>query len=123
VGRVRSGDGPQGLQRAFAAAGARTVVMSLWQVDDAATRDLMVGYYQSLRRGQSRAVALRQAALTVAKGGVAVGKPLTAAGQRGAEALGAPVEQAQRRLRHPYYWASFQSVGDWRPLALGPAVR
>ncbi len=123
VGRLRSGDGPQGLQRAFAAAGARTVVMSLWQVDDAATRDLMVAYYQGLRRGQGRAAALRQAALTVAKGAKVLGKPAAAAGQRGAEALGAPVAEAQRRLRHPYYWASFQSVGDWRPLVLAPAPR
>lgn len=123
VGRVRSGDGPQGLQRAFAAAGARTVVMSLWQVDDAATRDLMVGYYQGLRRGQGRAAALQQAALSVAKGGRAPAKATAAAGQRGAEALGGPVAEAKRRLRHPYYWASFQSVGDWRPLALAAKGR
>lgn len=117
LGQTRSGDGVQGLQRAFAAAGARTVVMSLWKVDDAATEALMVAYYQQLRSGAARGTALQSAQLAVAQ--PQAGPSGTGPG-RSAEALGtdgaAPAESAPRRLRHPFYWASFQAVGDWRPL-------
>jgi CHAT domain-containing protein len=63
VGRVNSGDGLQGMQRALLWAGARALVMSLWKVDDDATRDLMVGFYEGLKRKRPGADALRDAQL------------------------------------------------------------
>jgi CHAT domain-containing protein len=88
VGKVTNGDGVYGLRRALVIAGAQTLVMSLWQVDDEATKDLMVGYYARLARGKSRSAALRDTQLQLAHG----------------------------KYKHPYYWASFLPAGDDSPL-------
>jgi CHAT domain-containing protein/Tfp pilus assembly protein PilF len=89
VGEVRAGDGVYGLRRALVLAGAESQVMSLWQVSDAATRDLMVAYYKRLRSGAGRADALRDVQLEMLRG---------------------------TPRSHPFYWASFIQSGDWRPL-------
>ena len=46
VGEVRAGEGVFGLRRAFQVAGARTVIMSLWPVEDQATRQWMTALYR-----------------------------------------------------------------------------
>jgi CHAT domain-containing protein/tetratricopeptide (TPR) repeat protein len=89
VGKVTNGDGVYGLRRALVIAGAESLVMSLWQVDDAATRDLMAGYYGRLAAGKPRSSALRDVQLEIQ------GKP---------------------KYGHPYYWASFLPAGDDTPL-------
>ncbi len=63
--------------------------MSLWQVSDTATTDLMIAYYQRLRAGEGRAEALRNVQRSFVQGGAS--------------------------RRHPFYWASFIQSGDWRP--------
>jgi len=65
LGIIRSGEGVLGLRRAFAVAGAQTLVMSLWGVGDEATAALMDDFYRIHRRrkGASPAVALRAAQL------------------------------------------------------------
>ncbi len=90
VGKVTEGDGVHGLRRALVIAGAESLVMSLWQVDDRATRELMAGFYRRLEQGEGRAEALRQVQLQM---------------------LRSP------RTSHPYYWASFVPTGSWAPLA------
>lgn len=89
LGEIRTGEGVYGLRRALRLAGAESVVTTLWKVDDAATRDLMVEYYDRLRMGQGRAEALRSTQLKMLK---------------------------SSRWQHPYYWASFIESGDWRIL-------
>lgn len=55
LGEVSSGEGIYGLQRAFFVGGAKTVIMSLWKVDDAATKDLMTAFYKEyLKKGDKR---------------------------------------------------------------------
>ncbi len=48
------GDGVFGLQRGFKKAGARTIMMSLREVDDEATRDMMIQFYNAYAQGQSK---------------------------------------------------------------------
>src|SRR5205085_8347006 len=55
------GDEQLGLGRAFLAAGAETLVMSLWPVEDRATGELMELFYRALLRGESKVEALRTA--------------------------------------------------------------
>jgi CHAT domain-containing protein/tetratricopeptide (TPR) repeat protein len=92
LGEIRSGEGVFGLRRAFQIAGARTVIMSLWPVDDAATRVWMRALYEGrLIRKLDTADAVRQASLSVLK-------------QR----------RAAGQSTHPFYWAAFVAAGDWR---------
>jgi CHAT domain-containing protein/Tfp pilus assembly protein PilF len=89
IGEVHTGEGVYGLRRAFAQAGAETLVMSLWPVSDYVTRELMIGYYKRLKEGAGRAEALRQVQLEMLK---------------------------RKDRRHPFYWASFISSGEWANL-------
>ena len=75
-----------GLARAFQLAGARSVLMSQWEVDDQATADLMLSMHRHLATGSDLAEALRLAQDELARGG----RP------------------------HPFEWAAFQLSGDWR---------
>lgn len=89
VGEVRNGDGVYGLRRALVIAGAESQVMSLWKVDDEATRDLMIDYYEKLVDEEGRSAALRDV-------------------QR---AMASSSDRA-----HPYYWAAFIASGRWDPM-------
>jgi CHAT domain-containing protein len=67
IGKLMEGDEIAGLTRTFLSAGARTVVSSLWTVDDASTALLMQEFYRQLGKGFSPAAALRFGALAVRK--------------------------------------------------------
>ena len=56
-----SGEGVFGLQRGFKLAGARSLLMSLWKVDDEATKVLMTEFYRSFLDGKSKTESLRSA--------------------------------------------------------------
>jgi CHAT domain-containing protein/Tfp pilus assembly protein PilF len=109
LGDVKNGDGVYGLRRALVLAGSESQVMSLWQVSDAATRDLMKSYYMRLQGGEGRTEALRQVQLEMLKGAARV--------QDGAQErtlLGSAGGKAQTvNYTHPYYWASFIQSGAW----------
>jgi CHAT domain-containing protein len=107
LGESAGGEGLLGLQRAFQVAGARSVVAGLWQVDDKATRDLMIRFYENLwNKKLPKLEALRQAQLWMLKEGAKRGSVLAGAqGER-------PAEEAGRLP--PYYWAAFVLSGDWR---------
>lgn len=61
LGRIENGEGVFGLQRSFMQAGAGHVLISLWKVDDEATRDLMIKFYQYLAKGSSFSDSLKKA--------------------------------------------------------------
>lgn len=87
LGRLLEGEGVMGLSRAFLYAGAQSMVVSLWNVNDAATAELMRRFYSHLKGGVARDEALRRAKLGLMKG-------------------------PNRLWRHPYFWAPFVYSGD-----------
>jgi CHAT domain-containing protein/tetratricopeptide (TPR) repeat protein len=110
---VAGGEGLLGLQRAFAVAGARAVVASLWSVDDKATQALMAEFYRvawAEKAVVSKAEALRRAQLALMWGTVVEGK------FRGIgkvpEKLPSGTKEETRLP--PLYWAAFVLSGDWR---------
>lgn len=88
LGEDVAGEGLVGLTRAFMYAGSRSVVASLWKVDDAATAELMRHFYEALLKdGLPPAAALRSAKETMRR---------------------------QKRWQQPYYWAGFFIQGEYR---------
>jgi tetratricopeptide (TPR) repeat protein len=115
LGEQAGGEGLLGLQRSFQVAGARSAVAGLWQVDDAATRQLMVLFYDNLwRKKLPKLEALRQAQLWMLKDGDTWMRKEGI--NRGMIDVKVPKERLAKedgRLP-PYYWAAFALSGDWR---------
>lgn len=91
-GSKNSGEGIVGLSWALFAAGAPAQIVSQWSVDDKATAILMQNFYRGLKKGQTKGGALRNASLSLLK---------SATGR-------------DAKWKHPYYWAPFILLGDWR---------
>jgi CHAT domain-containing protein len=106
VGEVRNGAGVYGLRRALVLAGSESQVMSLWQVNDAATRDLMVMYYRRLQSGTGRTEALRLVQLEMLK------SREPRAGRQDRGLISVATEGVTDRS-HPFYWAAFIQSGEW----------
>jgi CHAT domain-containing protein len=89
LGKEISGEGLVGLTQGFMYAGAPQVVASLWNVDDAATAELMAAFYRAMeKQGKPPAAALRQAQTEIRR---------------------------QERWKNPYYWAGFVIQGQGSP--------
>ncbi len=120
LGKEAAGEGMLGLQRAFAVAGCRSVVSSLWSVHDAATAVLMERFYHHLwEKKLSKIEALRQAQLDVLRHPEWVeanvkgmrGTP----GLRGVGKAAEVVISGRREKRSPVaWWGAWQLSGDWR---------
>jgi CHAT domain-containing protein len=87
IGELQGGEGIISLARAFAYAGAKSIVTSLWSVSDAKTKDLMIDFYKNLRKGMLKDEALRQAKLDFLK-------------------------RNRGQVAHPFYWAGFVGIGN-----------
>jgi len=91
LGKITSGEGVLGLRRAFQVAGVRTVIMSLWSVDDRAAAQWMEALYRArLQEGLDTADAVQRASVTIIRD-----------------------RRARGLSTHPFYWASFVAAGDW----------
>ena len=88
LGKVSWGDEIWGFTRSFLSAGAPALLVSLWSVADESTERLMTRFYQHLG-GQldARKFALRLAQLDVMR---------------------------EPKFSHPFFWAPFDLVGNWR---------
>jgi len=95
TGKLRRGEGIVSLARAFSFAGAKSLVTTLWKVDDTATKDLMTGFYRHLRDGVPKDTALRQAKF---------------------DYWGNNREMNGGAKLHPFFWAGFVAIGDMQPL-------
>jgi CHAT domain-containing protein len=84
VSALAPGDEWIGLARSFFAAGAPSILVSQWTVDDTATAGLMTEFYSQLRDGAGPAAALRYAQC-----------------------------QLMKEKPHPYFWAPFVLLGRW----------
>jgi len=104
LGEVADGEGLLGLQRAFQVAGARTVVASLWQVEDDATQRLMARYYENLWQEQRSPLdALRQAQLALLR---------EESEASPARAVGEPERAGGTPAANPRRWAAWVLSGD-----------
>ena len=81
------GDELIGLTRAFLYAGAPSLIVSLWPVYSPSTQELMTEFYTWLKKGEDKATALQQAQKAIMK---------------------------KEKYSHPYFWAPFVLVGDWK---------
>jgi CHAT domain-containing protein len=88
LGKEIKGEGLVGMTRGFMYAGAARVVVSLWNVNDKATAELMTKFYEKMLKGGARpAAALRAAQVEM---------------------------WMQKQWQSPYYWAAFTLQGEWR---------
>jgi len=78
----------ESFQRAFTFAGVPATVASLWEVPDVATQEIMVNFYQNLKAGQDKSLALKNAKLSYKS------------------------NHANTKLEAPYYWAGFVVYGE-----------
>jgi CHAT domain-containing protein len=90
LGDVQNGQGVQGLRRAFTCAGAQSILMSLFDVPDAETRELMRMFYEGFRVNSNEVKSINDAQRTMMNG-------------RRGKFGGA----------HPYFWASFMICGNY----------
>ena len=91
LGKLQAGEGVLGMRRAFQIAGVRTLIMSLWRVEDEAAREWMRELYGGRLSGLSTAESVRQASLRIL--------------------------DARRKAgdsTHPFSWGAFVTTGDWR---------
>jgi len=87
LSKIQGGDDLVGLSRGFIYAGTPSILATLWKVDDASTSKLMEIFYRNWKSGMSKAEALRTA------------------------------QEAMRGMKgyeHPFYWAPFIMIGDWK---------
>ena len=84
-GRILKGEGVVGIARAFLAAGARSVLVALWAIDDEATMEFMKRFYQHLKEGKTASAAVHQSMKSL---------------------------RESEEFSEMWYWAPFQLIGD-----------
>lgn len=84
-GKTLPGEGVQGMAGAFLAAGVKSVVATLWPVDDRVTRELVRQFYRGIERGETAGEALAKAQRSI---------------------------RSARATSAPFYWAGFVLVGE-----------
>lgn len=97
TGKLQEGEGVLSLARGFSYAGCPSIAMSLWQIDDQATAQVIGDFFASLAKSESKDQAL-------------------------CDAKKAYLAQADPARAHPYYWAGMTLIGDRSPIAMTQSV-
>ncbi len=90
-GTMYAGEGVLSFARSFLLSGSKSVLMSLWEVDDKSGAELMKSFYKNIKAGMNKSKALRKARLNY-------------------------LEQADMQHSLPYYWVNLVIYGDEKPL-------
>ena len=93
-GELVKGEGVMNMARGFINAGCSSTLMSMWSVDDCATSDIMLRFYEGLKKGLKKDEALRAAKLSY-------------------------LQSVSKTKMHPYYWAAFVPFGDMAVMDIG----
>ncbi len=93
IGDFQQGEGILSLARGFSYAGAKSIVTTLWSIDDKSSLDIMVNFYGNLEDGKRKDYALREAKLDFIKD--------------------------NNRRAHPIYWAAYVPIGNMKSIAIG----
>jgi CHAT domain-containing protein len=130
LGKQAGGEGFLGFAQPLLAKGARSLVLSLWKVDDRATALLMARFYQNLlgkrpglEKPMGKAEALDEAkrwlrGLSAAEAGAAEAldrgplRPLATTADAPGLPSPRPPSSGALPYEHPYYWAAFVLIGD-----------
>ncbi|HRV85909.1 MAG TPA: CHAT domain-containing protein [Saprospiraceae bacterium] len=91
VGAYAEGEGVLSISRPFALAGAKSVVASMWKVEDRSNKEINISFYKYLRQGLSKDQALRDAKMDFLK-------------------------KSQGKASNPFFWAGMIALGDMRPI-------
>ena len=97
IGELLKGEGIISLARGFSFAGAKSIVTTLWSVNDRATSELMQSFYHYLKDGKPKDESLRQAKLDY-------------------------LNKHPNDEAHPFYWAAFVPVGDMAPVPFSNSI-
>ena len=96
IGELQQGEGIISLARGFSYAGAKSVITTLWSVDDQKTMNIMKQFYSFIKDGAPKDQALRQAKLNFL--------------------------EDYGNLAHPFFWAPFVPIGDMSPMKFTPMI-
>lgn len=94
IGELQEGEGIISLARGFSYAGAKSIITSLWSVNDQSTYDLMESFYEYIKAGESKDAAIRQAKLDY-------------------------LSSSDNYNAHPFNWGAFICIGDTSPIHFG----
>jgi len=97
IGDFQQGEGILSLARGFSYAGAKSIVTTLWSIDDKSSLEIMVDFYENLEDGNRKDFALRRAKIDF-------------------------IEDNSRRA-HPIYWAAYTPIGNMEAIAIGRESR
>jgi len=94
TGKLQPGESALSLTRGFFHSGAKSVVSSLWNTNEKSSNEIIVGFYDYLKQGDNKAVALRKSKLDF-------------------------IRSHQGSEKSPYYWGALIVTGDAGTINLG----
>lgn len=95
IGELKKGEGIISLANGFSYAGAKSIITTLWSVNDAQTKDIIVRFYNYLDQGLAKDKALQEAKLDY-------------------------IKESKNAQAHPFYWAGYIPMGDMSNLKGNP---